>query len=363
MSTLHLYNPEDDLALAADILHFTPPKAAVELARAFATLPAWWSEPGDCILATHAESEWLTKLKTEHNIDVKIYEAGLKIDHVSPWGWSKNARQTLINQGIDIKLLPTDRELDDIRQLSHRQLTTKIYAKLAAGELYQFTLPQFPIEVKNIVQISNRIKKGENIFIKSPWSSSGRGILDSRTAPPAQIIRLSEGVIRRQGSVMIEPALDKILDFAMLYDIRNGVAQYVGLSVFFNESYSAYSGNLIAPEYVLQAEIEKYVSRMQIEYIRTEIAHALETEIGEKYSGPVGVDMMVYRHTDGNYNIAPCVEVNLRMTMGRVAHEIFRRHMPKDFTGIMRICGPDKKSHLLRLTPPHPKFNLLVIAD
>ena len=43
------------------------------------------------------------------------------------------------------------------------------------------------------------------------------------------------------------------------------------------------------------------------------------------YLGPVGVDMFVYHDAEG-YHLNPCVEINLRHTMGMVAHAIAQRH-------------------------------------
>ena len=53
---------------------------------------------------------------------------------------------------------------------------------------------------------------------------------------------------------------------------------------------------------------------------------ALDVIIAPHYKGPLGVDMMIYR--DGNKGLAvnPCVEVNLRMTMGMVVAALGQNH-------------------------------------
>jgi hypothetical protein len=43
------------------------------------------------------------------------------------------------------------------------------------------------------------------------------------------------------------------------------------------------------------------------------------------YVGPVGIDAMVYRRSNGSLALKPVVEVNVRMTMGRVALELQKR--------------------------------------
>ena len=40
-----------------------------------------------------------------------------------------------------------------------------------------------------------------------------------------------------------------------------------------------------------------------------------------RYCGYVGVDMFVYE-SDGGFRLAPCVEMNVRMTMGLLARRV-----------------------------------------
>ena len=71
----------------------------------------------------------------------------------------------------------------------------------------------------------------------------------------------------------------------------------------------------------------------------------------------MGVDMMVVRRGDG-FALVPCVELNLRMTMGVVAHRI---HALTGMEGTMRVC-PGKKATATRgalpLVPENPYFNI-----
>ncbi len=52
---------------------------------------------------------------------------------------------------------------------------------------------------------------------------------------------------------------------------------------------------------------------------------ALDAVIAPHYTGPLGVDMMVARTGGGERFVMPCVEVNLRYTMGFVAMAVARR--------------------------------------
>ena len=53
---------------------------------------------------------------------------------------------------------------------------------------------------------------------------------------------------------------------------------------------------------------------------------ALDSIIAPHYDGPLGIDMMFYKNENGEIALNPCVEVNLRMTMGMVTAAMGSRH-------------------------------------
>jgi hypothetical protein len=63
---------------------------------------------------------------------------------------------------------------------------------------------------------------------------------------------------------------------------------------------------------------------------------ALQQRLAGHYVGPLGVDMMLVRQTDGTLCLHPCVEVNLRHTMGHVALHLSRR-LPENAEARFRI--------------------------
>ncbi len=337
MKRLHLFNPENDLALAVNSPYFTPPSAAVRLARAAACLPVWYASTGDYVLASGDDREWVDSISDKFDIGVDIVDhAPADASGLSPWGWSRYARELFRRVGVDESLLPDDDTLDRYRECSHRRVSIDMYNNLVHKGL-PYPLPPIPVEVYDTDIIERNLEDGYAMFLKSPLSGSGRGVLDSMSAPARQILRLSAGVIKHQGSIIMESRLDKVADFAMLYDMLNGKAVFAGYSFFFNAGYSTYSGNvLMSDDEIVKMLCRKCVEQQWIDATRVAVGDALEQTIGDKYTGPVGVDMMLYRN-DGTVLIAPCVEVNLRMTMGRVAHIITERFVAEGKTGVMEI--------------------------
>lgn len=295
MPNLWLFNPENDLALAAGVENYTPPRSVVGLRTALAVLPAWLANPGDNIIAPGLDSAWLRSA----GLDV-----GLTIEGTPrPWGWSAAAVHTFRSMGINGPFPDVER----LRLLSHRRTAQKLYDRLN---------PDYPrpLEITDVADLP----RTDRIVLKSPWSCSGRGVVDCSGMSADAIARRAEASIRRQGSVMVEPLLPKVRDFAMLFEAANGVVAYRGLSLFFNATPTAYGGNIVAPEDELAAEL----GVDGLTETADAVARALTDILGKDYSGPLGVDMMLY---GPERKICPTVEVNLRLTMGFVALALQRR--------------------------------------
>lgn len=90
MSRIHLFNPENDLALAQGTVCYTPPSHAAALHRAGALLPAWWAAEGDAIIAPPEMAGELRELHERYGLKGEIVSCpdGLMPD---PWGWSADA--------------------------------------------------------------------------------------------------------------------------------------------------------------------------------------------------------------------------------------------------------------------------------
>lgn len=297
---LHLFNPENDLALAAGIANFTPPKSVVAFRSALAVIPAWLADAGDNIIAPGVDRRWL---------DAQGLDVGLDIDGTpAPWGWSRHAQALFRKVGCAGPFPDVDR----IRMLSHRRTALKLHS-LLAGRL-PYGLPPAPIEVDDV----SALPEGNDWFLKSPWSCSGRGVVDCRTLTRDNMVRRAADAIRRQGSVMVEPRLDNVRDFAMLFEATDSGVVYRGLSLFFNSGQTAYGGNIIAPQDELAAEL----NAPYLHETAYAVAQALGEILGTDYRGPLGVDMMLY---GPDRMICPTIEVNLRTTMGFVALALGRR--------------------------------------
>lgn len=348
---IFLFNPENDLALASGLRHYTPPRQAQALHRAGAMLPfwlgneedrilvptdllpqarRWWQSMGDCSIpgpypVDSFESSALTAANTA----------------LTPWGWSLDAVEQFRKAGIAEEiLLPYEQKVNSIRRLSHRQNQLRVlHSMQAKGISIDYPLP---ICATTAEEVEQYVRNHGSAMLKSPWSSSGRGVFQVTAETLRASIRHINGIIRSQGSIMVEPLLPKLLDFALLFNLTPDEAHFVGISVFQNSTSTNYGGNTVASQHELTSLLSHYLPVLRLESL-IEISAATLREIYgtpydeskvSAYEGPIGIDMLIYQsNTSAHQNnaktgrplLAPCIEINLRNTMGFIAHALYQK--------------------------------------
>ena len=100
---VHIFNPENDMALADGQPGYTPPASIRQMRHDLAWLPKWWAEEADIV--------WDGK-------EPLHLQPG---DEIRPWGWSPALIHQLRQAGVTDEFLPDDGTMERLRQLSHRQ--------------------------------------------------------------------------------------------------------------------------------------------------------------------------------------------------------------------------------------------------
>lgn len=318
-----LFNPENDLALADGGIRYTPPRGALAVARAGRLLPMLWASDDDEILVP--ESQAYDDVLCQAKVLRESYGGrGTVVTQVSevavpsPWGWSCYARNVFEKAGVDAINMPSDASLHKIRELSHRRISITVNQALCEWGR-DVEMPPCPMEVRNydrICEWAHRFEEAgyEGVVVKLPWSCSSRGVVMASSDRLRSLKEQIEGMIRRQGSVMIEAWVRRKCDFAMLFEADgHGCVEYRALSMFVTDPSGRYEGNLVMTQDDIADRIGPLPDGLG-KMLEKVLAHTL----GSDYKGWIGVDMMKYDHL-GREGLAPCVEVNLRMTMGVAA--------------------------------------------
>ena len=289
--TLYVFNPENDMALADGHPGYTPPVQIQQMRRELWWLPQWWADEEDIV--------WNGEERLNLSDDTRIL----------PWGWSPALCHQLKQAGVQESLLPSRKELEQIRQLSHRQTAVSLLQELRSELPLDGHFAGNSVLCRSIEEAEETANEFGEALLKSPWSSSGRGLM--KTDNP-QWKAWASRILKAQGSIVVEQFMHKVTDFALEFwlDGKGGV-EYRGLSLFYTNERGAYLGNWVAPEEQKLAWLAQYIPLQYLQEIRVWWTARLSRF---DYEGPVGIDMMLAQE-----GICPCIEVNWRWTMGLVS--------------------------------------------
>ena len=326
------------------------PPFAVRMAADLAVLPAFIAERGSLIITdSDDDARWLEQLNDTFNFDVHAIKRSELRDlgkcQIRPWGWCLDLRRRLVKWGASRESLLTKDEIYHLRGLSHRRISVLIHLRLQ--ELLGKELCPAPVELATTDEVLDFVRQHRNCYIKTPWSSSGRGIYHATNGVSPELEPWCRGALKRQGSVLCEVALDKVMDFAVEFYAEHGKAQARGFSVFVTDSHSQYSHGIVAEKGVLKDRItELYPNLDEVVDAMTQVVDEI---IAPHYSGWFGIDMLLYNkgvnrigahlgETDAaSIGIDPCVELNLRPTMGAVTAMLGERVLAPGRTATFHI--------------------------
>ncbi|MDY6258123.1 MAG: hypothetical protein SPL58_09195 [Bacteroidaceae bacterium] len=278
MSIPSLFNCSNDMALAAHVRQYVPPKRIQQMEADLADLARVWE--------------------------------GTRF--AGPWGWSLATKQRYRQMGVAGELLPSDEWLEEVRRLSSREFACGYLKQLLEEMKDERFLGEEMAFCKDVSTVNSQqsIVNSPLIF-KSPWSSSGRGVFVGRWNDARTQARL-QGFLSSQGGFVVDRFYeDKVLDFAMEFFVHEDhTAEFLGYSVFQTGESGAYGYNYVESQ-------EELLRRIDVDaaLLHRLIAYHKEHLAQTAYHGPVGIDML--KTADGS--IHPCIEINLRLNMGILA--------------------------------------------
>ena len=288
---IYIFNPEHDLCIANGDENFVPPRSAVGFAKDNMELSEHMGRPN--------------KQRRQ----------------IIPWGWNHSLKKRLINEGIDPDTLPSEEELQFIRTHSRREFALDVHSRLGCGDS-QVIGPNYRIVATSVSEIEAFISANDSAVLKSPLSGSGKGIRFVRE-------RLSESdegwcrkTIDKQGSVIVERRFEIIKECAMLFECHHEGIDFIGYSLFESKN-GAYSRNILASNEDIEDMITEYIPRDTLTAIREGLTSILSDTLVGHYEGFLGVDQMICH---ASYPVfIPVSEINLRMTMGLIARNQYRK--------------------------------------
>ncbi|MBR3986450.1 MAG: hypothetical protein IKK04_04800 [Bacteroidales bacterium] len=292
-----IFNPEHDLCLANGTPHYMPPVSALRFAQQSASLmQILYPEAETCIpaaaVAALPSSQW---------------------SQIVPWGWNCVLKEQLQASGVPMALLPSDDDLCRWRQLQHRSTWLALQPDSRA--------------VTTVSQVEALLAVHSQLVLKAPWSGSGRGIRWVTDGLNKLDVSWLEKVVRQQGCVIAEPRRQVAEEFALEYMVFADRLAFLGFSLF-SSANGVYQGNLLLPDEAIRHRVRFTLAEQQA------LEDYLQAHLVGQYHGPLGID---YLHTtDGQNHLS---ELNLRHTMGMLAHAYLAQHPESQGT----LFQPTKK--------------------
>ena len=333
---IYIFNPTCEMAIANGTKAWQPNKMLCRFEEDLALLPAYMAKKTDWVIVKKLPSDFFIKQLRKQGF--QLPQLLLVADMLSketvdtpkgklnPWGWSPALYHKFKEWG--------DSFCEQFKKSVMRNwnpIFKELYSRETALRALSLLDEQFPeLQINCFLpkvcsseqEINTQLDIHHNIILKAPWSSSGRGIQTLSGKIDRSVLQWSKGVLRQQKALMVEPLLNKSLDYAYQFEVKNRKATFLDKSWFFTDKKGKYQGNwLSCPKYIVDSD-EYALIKSYDEKIIPALSSILTEIFGNSYEGYLGVDAMVFRNKRGVLSLHPCVEINVRCNMGILAMEL-----------------------------------------
>jgi hypothetical protein len=340
LPNIFLFNPTGDMALANGSEFYHAPKNLLAFEQALGAAPAFLAKLKDVVLVKELPSLQFLDFWAKHGLELcrfvqfgdSLANSSLlteQLEALRPWSWNKSSHRllhplkSLCNKSFRESPLMAWRE--DLRQWSSREQLVNLWPSLWQVLPHEWLVAEsdIPIVAKSGEEIEALLADWQQMVLKSPWSSSGRGVqMVRKSVLDVSRMQWIQSVLRAQGVVMVERLFDKIADFSIQFAVTDTEVKCLGVSRFTTNTNGGYLGNDVGvfpqTDYWLWLEDK-------LDMLCEAVSETLRAAgVCAVYRGALGVDMMCVRAADGKFRIHPLVELNLRPTMGLVALELER---------------------------------------
>lgn len=367
------------MALADNKSSFLPPAVIRKMANDLSFLPTWIAEPSDIVIVDSVERAEIFRDSIYNKVKKKVGEgvcfasfkepfknvcSRLSIDvdnaELAPWGWDGYIKRKFEKWGVPQSMLPTDEELEGIRNLSSRRVAVKMMPLVADAIGRDFCVGESFV-ITSLEEFFPLAEKYEGVMMKMPWSSSGKGLNYCYSTNITEKVKgWINNVIEKQGCCIVEPLYNKFGDYALEFKVSEGKVSFLGYSKFDTANQGTYQGNVLMTDkeiedymcYILGVDVDK------IRTVRKVVEENVRNLIAPYYNGVLGVDMMIVRDYEKGDFLHPCVEVNLRNNMGILAHELKSRwitNAERFDIHYNNFIPNDKELEYIPLVPEHDK--------
>ncbi len=329
---IFIYNPTCEIAIANGTVSFMPNKTLQQFEQDLDMLPLYFATSGDYVLVHQIPGKKFLQQLQSAGVDLPFFKnrndavndadfLNMPKQSLQPWGWSAaihhllkemkpSCSKSFLNQPnaywkVEHKeFYSRKKALEVLKIILNNNITDNFIASQQTGKI-----------CTSITEIKEFLQEHSQIVIKTPWSSSGRGLQVLRKNYLNQsIIQWINGSLKEQRYLITEPLLNKIADFSLQFHInQQGDISFLGNAYFTTNSNGQYAGNILGHTPDI---IQQYISQEQISALAEQVAKALKNaHFPDNYCGFLGVDCLLFQDNN-SIRIHPCLEINLRYNMG-----------------------------------------------
>lgn len=324
MKPIFIFNPEHDLALANGDRHYIPPKNIREMAHDLAPLM----------------EEALACSEVGANVSNADFAA-------QPWGWDFAINERLKKMGFSKEALPSDAALAALCQRSERATAHYLLSTFRTAHPEEIYVGE-SVMLRSTDDIVPYAKLHGHILLKAPLSGSGKGLRhvnfgnsENEDENIGKIESWAGALIRRHGYLTAEPFYDKKTDFAMEFCVKDATCHFIGYSLFITDHHGRYIESRLLSDEAIEETLTQHITSEVLHEVRHWVMTHWTDVVPEEWDTahhPIyfGIDMMIVNE-NSKCKLHPCIEVNLRLNMGIIAHELYKHRLAPNARGLFRL--------------------------
>ena len=399
MKRFAVFNPEHDLALSNGDKHFIAPRNIREMGHDLAPLMEFIE--GDDILVWG----W------DHAIKEQLLRRGVAADRL-PTDAALTALRECSGRATAHRLLKAFRSTHPDGPYAGESILihdTPEIPPYATRHGHILLKNPYSSSGKGLRHLCLNVNDDDN---SHPIGNSQSRIQNSESSlsspSSSKVTSWANALIRRHGYLTAEPYYDKVKDFAMEFSIRDGQCRFIGYSLFTTNHHGRYEGNILTTDEKIEETLAQYIPHAALHEVRdwviSHYAHIIPAEWDTtRHPLYFGIDMMVIKTIDkvaiereqrllagsaersnfnevnrqqtltvrgqrlemsGNsqfsifnsqFSIHPCVEINLRLNMGIIAHEVRRTLLAPGTEGTFHVTTFPTGEAALQFQSEHTK--------
>lgn len=344
---------------------FTPGSRQAMLSRDLANLPQFMARAGDIVLTSKRPSvsflaalhddgfdlpEWIEMESDSGRLKPDI--AGRKLGALRPWAWAPDSVARLMPLASELSSQAPSLPASDGRWhcFYSKAWSTDWFRRV--WPMWQGTEGLCPLEVigysvRSPADAWSVIQRFRSLGYHRLVVKQSLGMAGDQTIRlwepellPNQI-RWIERALESGRELVIEPWLDRILDFSVQLEMTREGLRIIGYTGLRCDLRGQYEGNWAGPD--SSRRMPPQARRLAPQHgpngtawdrLVVDLRDQLEPEFRALgYYGPAGVDAFVYKNSEGSIRLKPVVEINPRCTLGRLTLELHRYAAPGTTTG------------------------------